>query len=273
MEATDVIVLSPAGAWNPAPAIAACRAGARGFLDLEFGGDNSASANAIQQLARFARSGFGLKVRAGFIPPAGIRPKWIIVAGGDFTCIPKLRETGAEVLAEAVNVAEAERAVAAGADGLILKGLESGGRVGSETSYVLDPEVAATRREEELHHPVLGAGRNRRLHCGGVHRRRCPRRRARFPSPARERIAARRRGTQACRGSGRQRDADRWRMLPHIFSWSGSSRIGGVRRFGLASRRSEGRRKRAPSLRAGCGLGFSPRREWRDRQRNRSAHR
>jgi acyl transferase domain-containing protein/NAD(P)-dependent dehydrogenase (short-subunit alcohol dehydrogenase family)/acyl carrier protein len=137
MEATDVIVLSPAGVCNPAPAIAACRAGARGFLDLEFAGDNSASANSIQQLARFAPSGFGLKLQPGFALPAGIRPKWIIVAGGDFTCIPKLRETGAELLAEAVNVAEAERAVATGVDGLILKGLEAGGRVGSETSFVL----------------------------------------------------------------------------------------------------------------------------------------
>jgi NAD(P)H-dependent flavin oxidoreductase YrpB (nitropropane dioxygenase family) len=41
------------------------------------------------------------------------------------------------VLFEAVTVAEALRAERLGADGLVLKGNESGGRVGGDTAFIL----------------------------------------------------------------------------------------------------------------------------------------
>ncbi len=135
MEATDLIVLSPSGFLDPSPAIAACRAGARGTLDLEFA-DESAVA-AIERLAKFAGPRFGLKLGAHTNLPQGIQPAWVILAGGDFSQLPLLHEAGIEVLVEAVSLPEAVRAAKLGADGIILKGHEAGGRIGTDTSFVL----------------------------------------------------------------------------------------------------------------------------------------
>ncbi len=101
MEATDLIVLSPSGFLDPSPAIAACRAGARGTLDLEFA-DASAVA-AIERLAKFAGPRFGLKLGTNTKLPQGVQPAWVILACGDCSQLPSLREAGIEVLVEAVR--------------------------------------------------------------------------------------------------------------------------------------------------------------------------
>ena len=142
MEPSDLIVLTPPGAAGPAVAIAAARAGARGTLDLEFGVDAGRAAEAVRRLARFAGR-WGLKVRsdAGREVPADVRPGWVVLAGGDLPELPAAvkswRDAGAEVLVEAVSLPEAVRAVGLGADGVVLKGHEAGGRIGSDTSFVL----------------------------------------------------------------------------------------------------------------------------------------
>lgn len=145
MDSSDLIVLTPAGTPAPALAIAAVRAGARGTLDLEYARPGTI-APAIERLARLGRGAFGVKVgaNAAEITPlllSGPRPTWVILAGGSVpghgATAAMLRGAGIEVIAEVVSRAEAEVAVGWGIDGLLLKGHEAGGRVGSDTAFVL----------------------------------------------------------------------------------------------------------------------------------------
>ncbi|AWM36377.1 Phenolphthiocerol synthesis polyketide synthase type I Pks15/1 [Gemmata obscuriglobus] len=143
MESRDIIVLSPSGAADPSLAIAACRAGACGVLDLEFA-TRAAAEPALAKLAKFA-TGFGVQLRADaadlFDLVAGFKPAVVILAGADspalISRINDLKRQNVAVLREAVSVAEAARAVELGAAGVVLKGHEAGGRVGADTSFVL----------------------------------------------------------------------------------------------------------------------------------------
>jgi acyl transferase domain-containing protein/NAD(P)H-dependent flavin oxidoreductase YrpB (nitropropane dioxygenase family)/NAD(P)-dependent dehydrogenase (short-subunit alcohol dehydrogenase family)/acyl carrier protein len=157
MDASDQIILTPPGAVDPSLAIAACRGGARGTLDLEFVTDGMPVAGVIEHLARYAGKRFGLKLgtTAGqlvseLLQSRLVRPSWVVLAGGETSeradTVRLFREAGAEVLAEAISVAEAVRAIEQGVDGLILKGHEAGGRIGADTSFVL---VQKWRRHAE----------------------------------------------------------------------------------------------------------------------------
>ncbi|MGH9748325.1 MAG: beta-ketoacyl synthase N-terminal-like domain-containing protein, partial [Candidatus Polarisedimenticolia bacterium] len=57
--------------------------------------------------------------------------------------IQSLKSGGRRVLVQVVSRAEADAAVAAGADGLLAKGHEAGGRVGEETAFILLQRLAA----------------------------------------------------------------------------------------------------------------------------------
>jgi NAD(P)H-dependent flavin oxidoreductase YrpB (nitropropane dioxygenase family) len=147
MEPHQLMVLTPAGALDPSLAIAACRAGAVGVLDLEFGASRDAAADALARVRRFAGPGFGVLVRADddetisllLIDPA--RPARVILAGPDCPGLDqsarRLREAGIESVREVTSLGEALAAVGAGIDGVVLKGHEAGGRVGADTSFVL----------------------------------------------------------------------------------------------------------------------------------------
>ena len=139
MEATDLIVLTPAGCLDPSPSIAACRAGARGTLDLQFTDDDNRAVAAIHRLAAFAGPRFGVKLgsNAKVLTQTNVKPAWAILPGNSVAEFPTLRSAGIEVLVEAVSLAEAIEATGQGADGIILKGHESGGRVGVDTAFVL----------------------------------------------------------------------------------------------------------------------------------------
>jgi len=148
MQQVDVFVITPAPLADPAIAIAACRAGARGTLDLEFTSELDTIRSAIAKLARFTDRPFGVKlgVRGGAIldallanPTPGLG--WIVLAGGEHADLPdwveRIRAAGLEVFFEATDVVEMRRGAELGVDGLILKGHEAGGRVGEETSFIL----------------------------------------------------------------------------------------------------------------------------------------
>jgi len=146
MEPRDLIALSPVGAAEPSLAIAACRAGAWGVLDLEFAPDVAKPQAAVDRLARFAGSDFGVQLPVDSAELFGLfaqfKPARVILAGAAetetlATRVHKLKAAGIDVLREAVNVAEAKEAVEAGCSGVILKGHEAGGRVGADTSFVL----------------------------------------------------------------------------------------------------------------------------------------
>ena len=144
MEPRDLIVLTPSGAADPSLAIAACRAGARGVLDLEFASPPSAAA-ALARLARFAGDTFGAQLRPDssdlFALLAEFKPAHVILAGADHPAlaarVAELKAAGIDVLREAVSVAEAKHAAELSVSGIILKGHEAGGRVGADTSFVL----------------------------------------------------------------------------------------------------------------------------------------
>ncbi|MDB5306283.1 MAG: Phenolphthiocerol synthesis polyketide synthase type Pks15/1 [Gemmataceae bacterium] len=148
MEPTDLIVLTPPGTTDPSLAVAACRAGARGALDLEFVAEAGLAGRAVGQLAAFAGGRFGLRlgrdarhVLTGLRSAGAAPPAFVILAGGSHpdlaAAVGDARAAGIEVLVEAVGFSEAVQAEELAADGLILKGHESGGRVGADTSFVL----------------------------------------------------------------------------------------------------------------------------------------
>jgi acyl transferase domain-containing protein/NAD(P)H-dependent flavin oxidoreductase YrpB (nitropropane dioxygenase family)/acyl carrier protein len=148
MEPTDLVVLTPPGSADPSVAIAAARGGARGMLDLEFAPDPSRAAAALDRLRRFAPDGFGAQLGpdggrflSDLLDRDGSRPAWVILSGGDHPelagWVSRFRDQAVEVLVEAVTLAEAVRGAELGADGIVLKGHEAGGRVGPDTSFVL----------------------------------------------------------------------------------------------------------------------------------------
>jgi acyl transferase domain-containing protein/NAD(P)H-dependent flavin oxidoreductase YrpB (nitropropane dioxygenase family)/NAD(P)-dependent dehydrogenase (short-subunit alcohol dehydrogenase family)/acyl carrier protein len=142
-----VLILTPAGTGDPSLAIAACRAGARGFLDLEHNAEPAGVAHALDQLARFAPDGFGVKLgpSGGALLPLLLADscpcREVILAGGEqaewLEWIVRLRRGQIRVFVEAVTLAEARRGTELDIDGLILKGHESGGRVGVDTTFIL----------------------------------------------------------------------------------------------------------------------------------------
>lgn len=148
MHPGDIFALTPAFRTDPGIAIAACRAGARGTLDLEYCGDLSQAQAAIARLERFTELPFGIKLGAHseaiLDALRDTRPErlgWLILAGGRHAAtreqVERLRAAGMAVYFECVDADEMRYGVEIGADGLILKGHESGGRVGEETSFIL----------------------------------------------------------------------------------------------------------------------------------------
>lgn len=145
MDPTEVIVLTPPASADPSVAIAACRGGACGTLDLEFLSDSAAATTAMGRLARYADGPFGVRIGGAqteileAVLQAETAPSWVILAGGTLSqgTVARCRDAGVEVLVEAVSLAEAAVAAELPVDGLILKGHEAGGRVGSDASLIL----------------------------------------------------------------------------------------------------------------------------------------
>jgi acyl transferase domain-containing protein/NAD(P)H-dependent flavin oxidoreductase YrpB (nitropropane dioxygenase family)/NAD(P)-dependent dehydrogenase (short-subunit alcohol dehydrogenase family)/acyl carrier protein len=169
MENCPILVLTPAGAADAALAIAAGRAGARGFLDLEHDDGSPAAFAALERLAHFAPDGFGVKLgaNAGTLLPrlldAASRCREILLAGGEHpelsAWIADLRKRRLRVLFEAVTLDEALHGAALDIDGLILKGHESGGRVGADTTFILLQRWQAAVRARSIRTlPVYAQG-------------------------------------------------------------------------------------------------------------------
>ena len=148
MRTLDTLVLTPPGLSDPSLAIAACRAGSRGVLDLELVSESQTALASIARLARFANGHFGIKLgrdsRAivellATDPPSGLGS--VLLAGGyhrDLRAwIEAFRNKQIDVLFEVVDMAEATLAESLGITGLVLKGQEAGGRVGRETAFIL----------------------------------------------------------------------------------------------------------------------------------------
>ena len=134
----DVVwALSPCGRPDPDLVVAAGRADALGVLDLGAGGDRAREA--LATTAARARVPFGVRVGATCPVTAAELPEavdTVVVAGPDL--VSAFRGVGdRRVVAEVVSAAEGRLAIEAGADGLVAKGPESAGRVGTTGAYVL----------------------------------------------------------------------------------------------------------------------------------------
>ncbi|MDB6097757.1 MAG: Beta-ketoacyl synthase, partial [Gammaproteobacteria bacterium] len=149
-----ILGVTPFQLPNPQLAAALCRAGALGVLDV--GRDSARARTALAQMSRWAKDPWGVRVPAG----CELEPQEI-PAGATTVLLPSgspwdpMQLTDRRVLVEVTNSDEAHRALARGANGLIARGSEGGGRIGELTTYVLlqqlliDPAIAV---------PVWAAG-------------------------------------------------------------------------------------------------------------------
>jgi acyl transferase domain-containing protein/NAD(P)H-dependent flavin oxidoreductase YrpB (nitropropane dioxygenase family) len=156
MYPSDVIVLTPPGLFDPAPVIAAARAGARGFFDLEFAGDSDAVLAAIAKADRLVPGKFGIRLGPhdealanGILANQPVKLRWALLTGYESSdleaAINRFVGAGIDVLCEATNLNDASYAEAYPIAGLVLKGNEAGGRVGAETSFILAQRWHAAR--------------------------------------------------------------------------------------------------------------------------------
>lgn len=143
-----LLTITPNCSVDPSLAIAGCRAGAVGILDLQYVGRVDEAAAGLDRLEEYTDSAFGVMLGGRdwdalwpVVQAGGARLEWIVLADGDGTSVAdvvaQIHAADKRAVVEATSVAEALEAVQAGADALILKGNEAGGRVGAESSFVL----------------------------------------------------------------------------------------------------------------------------------------
>ncbi len=131
-----VVGVTPLGEPIAAVVAAVERAGGLGVLDL--GRDRGRALAALADAARWVPASFGVRVGPGCpVTPADLPPEvdTVVLASGS----PWTAADAAErlVLVEVCSGDEADAALAAGADGIIARGAEAGGRVGELTTFVL----------------------------------------------------------------------------------------------------------------------------------------
>ncbi len=135
-----VVGVTPLAEPNAALVAAVERAGGLGVLDL--GRDRHRALAALADAARWVPATFGVRVGPGcpVVPadlPAAVDT--VVLAAGSPWALPDVAAAGGGrlVLVEVCSSDEADRALDAGADGLVARGAEAGGRVGELTTFVL----------------------------------------------------------------------------------------------------------------------------------------
>ncbi len=129
-----IIAISPFGRPDVDLVVAAGLAGAMGVLDL--GRDRAAALRALEQLREAGPLAVGVRVPTGSdIVPAALPPCVTTVILESGVALAAWRDR--QVLVQVTSLVEARAAIADGADGLLAKGTESGGRIGEETALVL----------------------------------------------------------------------------------------------------------------------------------------
>jgi len=149
-----VVGVTPLGEPNAALVAAVERAGGLGVLDL--GRDRHRAIAALADAARWVPSAFGVRVAPGCPLTVADLPAavdTVVLAFGSPWTVADAG--GRTVLVEVCSAAEARAALAAGADGLIARGAEAGGRVGELTTFVLLQTLLADVGPDV---PVFAAG-------------------------------------------------------------------------------------------------------------------
>jgi acyl transferase domain-containing protein/NAD(P)H-dependent flavin oxidoreductase YrpB (nitropropane dioxygenase family)/NAD(P)-dependent dehydrogenase (short-subunit alcohol dehydrogenase family) len=147
-----VVGITPFEEPNAALVVALARAGAVGVLDL--GRDAGWARAALADVCRWWRGGFGVRVPTECpLSPIDLPEQVDVVVQGPGSQPPFI--PGRRSLVEVTSVPEARAAVQAGAYGLIAKGAEAGGRVGTTSTFVLLQQLLADAR---IHLPIWAAG-------------------------------------------------------------------------------------------------------------------
>ncbi len=148
----EIAVLAPSRAEAEEVLVAAGKAGSLAILDHCQVGDAAAFRRSALGLAGYLGGQFGVRMRlcslelvASHLDSIGTRIDLILISGesgghgsaGLSAWVESLRRFGKRIFREVISQEEALEAVKAGVDGLIAKGNEAAGRVGSETSFVL----------------------------------------------------------------------------------------------------------------------------------------
>lgn len=147
-----ILALAPCGTGGLAVAIAATRAGALGFLDLE-GIEADCTADTFR-LAIGLKVPFGVRVGVESVVadwlsqlPAEVRAVWCLAGSGEAVnwreAASGIVASGRTALFEVTTREAASRAKEAGASGVILAGHEAGGVCGEESSFILLQGVLA----------------------------------------------------------------------------------------------------------------------------------
>ncbi|MGE0194643.1 MAG: nitronate monooxygenase, partial [Methylocystis sp.] len=156
-----VIAITPSHCLDPQIAIAACKAGETGVLDLGWNADGAAVSAAIEALRTSVggRGAWGVRWDA-VTSPFGDLNELSKVAPGELPLLVLAGVTPREtadllksakalarrVILEVHDLGSALVAEAEGFDGLIVKGHEAGGWVGSATSFILLQELSGKIR-------------------------------------------------------------------------------------------------------------------------------
>ena len=147
-----VVGITPFEEPNAALAVALARAGAVGVLNL--GRDAGRARAALADVCRWWEGAFGVRVPTECsLRPIDLPEQVDLVVLGPSSPWPFA--SGRRTLVEVVSLAEAQAAVRAGAYGLIAKGAEAGGRVGTTTTFVLLQQLLA---DPQITIPVWAAG-------------------------------------------------------------------------------------------------------------------
>jgi acyl transferase domain-containing protein len=141
-------VFTPAGLPDVSIAIAGCRAGGVGVLNAELHAEAGSVVEGLELLAHNVRSSFGLKLNSTVCasPQAllsfverGLH--WLILDAEEIAdhraLIDDIRRAGAKVLAEVRTPHPLDPSFGGFVDGVLLKGNESGGFVGEDSSFIL----------------------------------------------------------------------------------------------------------------------------------------
>ncbi|MGH9232023.1 MAG: beta-ketoacyl synthase N-terminal-like domain-containing protein, partial [Acidimicrobiales bacterium] len=139
-EHDTIWVETPFGEPAPRVVVAAARAGALGVLDL--GACSARAREALAMVARRTTAAVGVRVSSRCLLGPGDLPEVVgTVVVDDPALVERWRRDRWRVVAEVRSLDEAHAALAGGADGLVARGAESGGRVGTTGAYVLGQQV------------------------------------------------------------------------------------------------------------------------------------
>lgn len=153
MKEIQIVVLTPTLFFDPRIAVAACRAGAIGVFN---GVGIEWTQELLPHLIRLeqdAKGWYGIRLDADFRDVENLlrlglaRLKWLWLADSTLgklmpDLVLKAHAAGVSVAVEAVCLGEALAAQEAGADAVVMKGHEAGGRIGCESLFVLLQQCA-----------------------------------------------------------------------------------------------------------------------------------